>query len=117
MPKIVLLQDLDQIAILIGQYPDGIGIESITRIAGAEFTRRTLQRRLATLIAQKRVITEGEGRAIKYRLAPNIADVIASAQAQSTLAVFEVYVPISPEGVEIKTYVRQPVQQRKPISY
>ena len=29
----------------------------------------------------------------------------------------EVYVPISPEGEEIKAYVRQPRQQRKPVSY
>ncbi len=29
----------------------------------------------------------------------------------------EVYVPISPEGEEIKVYVRQPIQQRKPVGY
>lgn len=117
MPKVVSPQELDQIADLIGQYPDGIGMESILQIAGDNISRRTLQRRLATLIEQTRILTEGEGRAIKYQLAPNILGVVVSAQAQSTQAVFEVYVPISPEGEEIKTYVRQPVQQRKPISY
>jgi len=63
MPKIVPLLELDQIVDLIAQYPDGIGIEGITQRLGTSWTRRTLQRRLASLIYQKRIISEGMGRA------------------------------------------------------
>ncbi|MEQ1667262.1 MAG: Fic family protein [Sulfuriferula sp.] len=117
MPKTVSPQELDQIADLIGQYPDGIGMESILQIAGANFSRRTLQRRLATLFEQTRILTEGEGRAIKYLLVVNAGTVNAVIEPLTMQANGEGYVPLSPEGEEIKTYVRQPVQQRKPISY
>lgn len=117
MPKVVSPQELDQIVGLIGQHPDGIGMESLSQLAGANFPRRTLQRRLATLIEQQRIVTEGEGRAIKYRLAPIIGAMVATEEADVMLATGEVYVPVSPEGDEIKAYVRQPRQQRKPVSY
>ena len=118
MPKVVSPQELDQIAELIVQYPDGIGMESLAQALGTGISRRTLQRRLATLIEQKRILSEGEGRAIKYRLAPNIVGAVFSAQGASTVqAVGEVYIPTSPEGEEVKAYVRQPRQQRKPVSY
>ena len=117
MPKVVAPQELDQIAELIVQYPDGIGMESLAQALGAGISRRTLQRRLATLIEQKRIISEGEGRAIKYRLAPITGTMNAVLEPLTMQATAEVYVPTSPEGEEIKAYVRQPRQQRKPVSY
>jgi len=33
------------------------------------------------------------------------------------VATGEIYIPTSPEGEEIKTYVRQPIQGRKPVGY
>src|SRR3989338_3977355 len=117
MPKVVAPQELDQIAELIVQYPDGIGMESLAQALGTGVSRRTLQRRLATLIKQKRILSEGEGRAIKYRLAPINGTMAATEEADVMLATGEVYIPTSPEGEEIKAYVRQPRQQRKPVSY
>ncbi len=117
MPKVVAPQELDQIAELIAQYPDGIGMESLAQALGAGISRRTLQRRLSTLIEQKRIISEGEGRAIKYRLAPITGTMNAVLEPLTMQATAEVYVPTSPAGEEIKAYVRQPRQQRKPVSY
>lgn len=118
MPKVVSPQELNQIVDLIAKYSDGIGMEGLAQVVGANLPRRTLQRRLATLIEQKRIQTEGEGRALKYRLAPNIVVCTGvSAQVQSSKGVIEIYLPTSPEGEEIKTYVRQPRQQRRPVSY
>jgi hypothetical protein len=116
MPKIVASNEYDYIVALIAQHPDGIGVEGIAKLVGTTVPRRTLQRRLASLIEQKRIIVEGDGRAIKYR--PVIVEAVATAQGISTVhAVGEVYIPTSREGEEIKTYVRQPRQQRKPVSY
>ncbi len=116
MPKVVTPQALDRIAEQITRHPDGIGMEALSQ--ALEIPRRTLQRRLSVLTGQKRIFSEGEGRAIKYRLAPIIVGALASAQGASTVqAVGEAYVPVSPEGEEIKTYVRQPRQQRQPVGY
>lgn len=117
MPKIVSPQELEQIVDLIGQHPDGIGMETLLRLAEDSLPRRTLQRRLASLVEQNRIQTEGDGRAIKYRLASHVNVTVVSSQSQSALGIFEVYVPVSPEGEEIKTYVRQPRHQRSPVSY
>lgn len=116
MPKKKLRQELDRIVELIGQHPEGLGIERIAT-AGADLPRRTLQRRLTALIAHKRLITEGDGRAIKYRLAPVTGTLSAVQDADALSVTGEVYVPVSPEGKEIKAYVRQPRQQRKPTGY
>lgn len=117
MPKVVSPQELDQIAELIIQYPDGIGMESLAQALGTGVSRRTLQRRLATLIGQKRIIGEGEGRAIKYRLAPITGTMNVVLEPSIMQGTGEVYIPTSPEGEEIKAYVRQPRQQRRPLSY
>jgi len=103
MPKVVSPQELDRIVDLIMQYPDGIGMEGVAQALGASLQRRTLQRRLATLIEQKRIRTDGEGRAIKYRLAPIIGTMAAiEEEADVMWATGEVYVPISPEAKRSK---------------
>lgn len=117
MPKIVSIQELDQIADLIANYPEGIGMDKLAQVAGGKLPRRTLQRRLATLIEQKRILTKGEGRAIKYRPTLNTGTVNAVLEPLTMQASGEAYVPLSLKGEEIKAYVRQAVQQRKPISY
>jgi Fic family protein len=121
MPKVVPFQETEQIARLIAQYPEGIGVEALARLLANDMPRRTLQRRLAALIEQRQIISVGVARAIKYRLAPitgaMTATVTATRAADGLLATGEVYVPVSPEGEEIKAAVRQPRQQRKPVSY
>jgi hypothetical protein len=119
MPKIVTQQELDQLVELIARHPEGLGVDAISREISAAIPRRTLQRRLATLIEQQRLQTEGEARALKYRPAPSVGvtGVVRSSQAQTAQETAEVYVPLSPESEEIKAYVRQPRQLRKPVSY
>jgi hypothetical protein len=119
MPK-KLPEDLNaRIEAGIARQQDGIGIDDLHAILADIVSRRTLQRRLATLIEQKRVVSKGEGRALKYQLVPIIGTMTAteSDDADVMLATAEVYVPTSPEGVEIRSYVRQPIQQRKPVGY
>lgn len=114
MPKVVSPRALDRIVELIARHPDGIGMEALS--LALEMPRRTLQRRLSKLTEQKRIITAGEGRAIKYRLAP-IAATLSIVGESDTLQAAEIYVPTSPDGEEIKTYVRQPLHQRQRVSY
>ncbi|NTV12334.1 MAG: Fic family protein [Desulfobulbaceae bacterium] len=117
MPKVVSLKALDRLVDLIAKYPDGIGIEVLAQTLGVSMPRRTIQRRLVTLIEQKRIIGEGAGRARKYRLSLNTGANNVALSTMPIQATDEVYVPVSKEGQEIKVYVRQPRQQRRPVSY
>lgn len=113
-----LAAELEQLLDLIAKYPNGLGMEGISTIAGANFTRRTLQRRVATLMEQKRIVSQGEGRGTRYRLAPKIVSTSSAeiARVRST-ANTDVGIYLSPESEAIKTHVCQPRQHRKPVSY
>ncbi len=119
MPSITPPTELDQLVALIAAQPDGLGIEAIAQALGDSLKRRTLQRRLATLVAQGRIQMQGEARAVRYVRKPQRVTGFLSAHeaADSVQAVAEVYVPTSPEGEAIKAYVRQSRAMRAPVGY
>ncbi|MBC7618245.1 MAG: Fic family protein, partial [Candidatus Saccharibacteria bacterium] len=120
MPRPTHESELDQLLGLIAARPDGIGIEAIAQALGDSLKRRTLQRRLATLVAQGQVQMIGEARAARYVRNPQGVTGFLSAHEDTVdtmQAVAEVYVPVSPEGGEIKAYVRQPRAMRAPVGY
>jgi hypothetical protein len=117
MPK-KLPEDLAaRIEAEIARHPDGVGIDDLHTALADIVSRRTLQRRLALLVEQQRIDTIGEGRAVKYRLVPIKATMAATEAPDVMVAFGEVYVPTTDEGEEIKAYVRQPIQGRKPVGY
>ena len=116
MPNIKVTNELDQIVELIAKNPHGISLNSITKTIDST-SRRTLQRRLATLVSQKRITTFGAGRTLKYLIPDATATLNGSPNDDKCETVGEVYVPLSAEAQEIKNYVKQPRQQRKPVSY
>ncbi|MFM1979272.1 MAG: hypothetical protein RLZ68_537 [Pseudomonadota bacterium] len=93
-----------------------MGIEAIATAQGDSLKRRTLQRRLATLVAQGQIQIVGEARAARY---VRVAQGVASLQSPvGTVQAFGgAYVPTSPQGEEIKAYVRQPRAMRPPVGY
>ena len=78
---------------------------SIIPDIAALLPRRTLQRRLARLVEEKRPILEGRS---LYRLA---------GIGEEPPLLSEDYVPISTESETIKRSVREPVQKRDPVGY
>jgi hypothetical protein len=118
MPKVTPPHELDQLVALIAEQPDGLGVEALLSALGGNMQRRTLQRRLALLVAQQRIQTRGGARAMRY-VVPLVNHGGANLQAPSPTLQFsaEAYVPTSPEGREIKAYVRQPRHQRPPVGY
>lgn len=116
MPKVIRSGEFDRIAEVVGRFPDGADLDEILAVMGEELSRRTLQRRLADLIAQGRVTGGREQKSFRYRLAPvtGTGEVTLPFQVEAR---GEFYVPTSPEGAEIKAYVRQPVQGRRPAGY
>lgn len=117
MPK-KLPDDLsERIEVEIVRYVEGVGIDKLHAALAQLISRRTLQRRLANLIEQKRVFTFGKGPGLRYRQ----SQIIDARMHESALAAnspsTEVDIPVSLEGEEIRRYVRQSRQQRAPVSY
>lgn len=119
MPKVIRSEEFDQIAELVGRFPDGAELDQILASFGDGLSRRSLQRRLAELIAQGRLSGGREKKSFKYRLAhrPGTLEVKEEGDSGRMAASGEVYIPTSAEGERIKTYVRQPIQGRRPVGY
>jgi len=84
--------------------PDGVGIEELFGLFGGEVSRRTLQRRLATIVDSGRVITRGAGPTTRY--APTEDGDLG-----------QDYVRLSPSGADVRRLVRKPLTERTPIGY
>jgi len=120
MPKVTPQTELDRLVELISEHQDGLGIDAIAQQLDNTLLRRTLQRRLAMLVAQGQIQMLGEARLVRYVCPPPIVKGVLTAQEEAgdtMRAVGEVYVPTSPEGAEIKAYVRQPRTLRPPVGY
>jgi hypothetical protein len=97
------VNELAQLYAFIARHESGIGIEALSQLL--PMSRRTLQRRLLQLVEQGRILASGEGRAVRYTV------------AEPGAGGAEIYVVTSPEGKEIKQYVRQALHQRAPTGY
>ena len=120
MPKIIPQTELDAVIRAVTQFPAGASIKDIVGVLRITLPRRTLQRRLATLVKKKRLILVGSGRGSRYQLFPE--KTIArpdtdELKISGQIPQVEVYIPVSPEGNDIKKDVRQPIQQRRPVGY
>ncbi len=120
MPKQIPEQELEAIVEIVAAHPDGVQVGVIRDGLEFDLPARMLQRRLALLIEQKRLIAEGRGRGRRYRLpsgnvvvSPPSAKLLIKGHAPQV----EVYPPISPEGAAIKQAVREPTQHRRPVGY
>jgi hypothetical protein len=117
MPKIVSPDELRRLIEILGRFPDGASVEDLLTAMGGAVSRRTLQRRLADLVEQGRVAPERAWRSIRYRLAPRAGMVRATSPSYEVGYAGDAYVPVSPQGEEIRAYVRRPVQGRRPVGY
>ncbi len=115
MPKIVVTSDLDALVQCISDFPDGVSLDMLRASPRNAVSARTLQRRLADLVAQGRIVPQREWRNVKYRVVP--AGSAVALPALAATASGEPYVPLSPAGAAIKAYVRQPLQARRPVGY
>ncbi|MCI5147596.1 MAG: Fic family protein, partial [Candidatus Electrothrix sp. AR3] len=114
MARLIPAEELDVIVQVLAEHPQGLGISALKKaLLGhlPHINRRTLQRRLKRLQKEKRIITQGESIALRYKSMP-VLIVPAAKTVQE-----ESYIPVSPEGGIIRDLVRQPLIQRKPVGY
>jgi hypothetical protein len=102
---------------VVPRFPKGASIEQISSVLEVKPPRRTLQRRLALLVQQKRLTVEGRGRGSRYQLRTITGEAHLSLAGIVLEAHGEVYVPISPDAAVIKQAVREPIPHRHPVGY
>ncbi|QKT03383.1 Fic family protein [Ectothiorhodospiraceae bacterium 2226] len=118
MPKRIPEKELDAIVAVVAAQPEGMPVSAILEALPAELERRTLQRRLALLVDKQRLIAEGEGKGRRYCAPVAITGAANLIVGKATVeARGELYVPLSPEGEDIRQAVRAPIQSRKPVGY
>lgn len=117
MPKQISRDDLDLIVKAVGTFPHGAGVEAIHAALEAKVPRRTLQRRLALLVEQKRLIVQGRARASRYSLPVITAEAHLRQKPPKLATRVGFHIPLSAEGEEIRNAVRKPVQSRRPVGY
>ena len=115
MPKRIPEQELETILAVVAAHPGGVPVRAIREGLPYELPPRMLQRRIALLVEQKRLVAEGRGKGRRYRAPVTITSLIAGSATVEGRG--EGYVPISSEAEAIKRAVRAPIQQRQPVGY
>ena len=110
-------QDLQAIEDAVRAHPEGVTAQQVADALEAQPPRRTLQYRLKSLVDERRLIMQGEGRWARYRVpVPRGAAGAAPGRAEAR-AEGEAVLPLSAAGREIQAYVRRPPEARKPAGY
>ena len=118
MPKRIPEQELDAILTVVAAHPEGVQVSAIREGLPYELPPRMLQRRLALLAEQKRLIAKGQRKGRRYRVPVTITgkgNLVAGSAIVEARG--EVYVPISPEAEAVKQAIRAPIQKRQPVGY
>lgn len=122
MPRILDEQEYAPILSAVSRHADGIGIDELSRLL-APLPRRTLQRRLSTLVAQQRLIAQGKGPARKYlgvvpAPVPTHPRIEEPGPEGAAYGIAEVaHFPLSAAGNIIRQQVRRPRSARQPVGY
>jgi len=94
--------------------------------AHPELARRTLQRRLAQMVAAGQIVPEGQARARRYKVAPGMPaaapyppapPATVFAVRESVAEMLDDRVALSPDSRDILAYVEQDLSARKPVGY
>ncbi|MEZ4265337.1 MAG: Fic family protein [Myxococcota bacterium] len=119
MPKVLPQRELESIAGLVAEHLGGLSLNELHAVLGAEVPRRTLQRRIAALVASGRVVVDGRGRATRYHVSAPQAGPASEADAPTfdpTPREHDIE-PASAEARDLRVLVRRPLSQRTPIGY
>ena len=117
MPKSISQHEFDVVLAAVARFSAGAAVEAIGQAMAVSIPRRTLQRRLAALVAQQQLTAEGQGRGRRYYLSEILGPARVAETGHKSDEYSEIYVPLSPEGMLIKQAVRRPIPERHPVGY
>ena len=124
MPKRIPEEELNAILAVVAEHPEGVKVRAIREGLPYALPPRTLQRRLALLTEQQRLVAHGRGKGRQYRVPvtkTRSGALVSGGVPVTATAVAEprggIYVPLSPEAEAIRQAVRAPIQQRQPVGY
>ena len=109
----------------VARHPGGASLSDVAAALPEKLADRTLQYRLKHLVDKGRLVKEGEGRRwTRYRV-PAVAEAAPRALAEEAPKAVppaaekaeDVAVPLSPTSEEMRAYLSQPLNARKPVGY
>ncbi len=115
MPRQVPQSQLNTVLAVAARFPESASLNDIAHELGITLPRRTLQRHLALLVRQNRLMREGHGPSSRYRASA----VVLGTPVRPTVHAHdeEAYVPLSAAGETIRKALREPIQNRRPAGY
>ena len=119
MARRVQEDDLQAIEAAVRRQPEGMTAQQINNALKSPPPYRTLQYRLKSLVESKRLIMEGAGRSVRYRV-PQVVSLVPEPvvmEISMSDARVEVLPPMSDSGTGIREQVRRPVEARDPVGY
>jgi fido (protein-threonine AMPylation protein) len=122
MPKRVTADELQQVESAVDRFPDGVSLAQLHEQLRDVFSRRTLSRRLAELLAAKRIQRRGEGSATRYTRVSGAAPGTPTMSVTGETASFDtpdgpVGIALSPAGRNVLEYVSGALATRTPRGY
>jgi hypothetical protein len=122
MRRPVTDKQLDPVFRAVQRHPAGASLDEVLAAVGSLVPRRTLQRWLALLVAQRRIIAEGATRSRRYRAvesAPAVRSAGGERPAEATTIAGKELDPLglSVAAKEIRRLVTRPLTRRKPVGY
>lgn len=114
MPKQIPDEELAAILAAMAGFSEPVSIEQITGRLSAGFPRRSLQRRLALLVKQERLVPVSERGGRRYLLRETKSDLTEKSRLET---VDRDGIPLSPAAKDIRRSVTRPLSARRPVSY
>lgn len=113
MPKEIAATEYEPIVAVVARFAEGGSTNDIGEALGATIGRRTLQRRLAELVAEGRLLQTGRGPSTRYRVAeapPAHHAPAAGGDASERLS-------LSENGADVRRLVQVAIHERPPVGY
>ena len=124
MPKEISSAELDAVCTAVAAVPSPASLEQIAAHLPRSIARRTLQRRLAQLVAENRLVAAGTRAGRRYHTpdTPSRSPVVAPGGDYADSFVAEpspdvVSIQLSAAAKDIKRLVTRPLTHRKPVGY
>ena len=117
MPKQLPADFSAQLLKFIAERQRPVSVDELASYFRDKASKRSIQRRLAELVAEQSLVTIGEARALQYQLKPaaNTTEIVPQDQAAN--AETEARLPLSPAAAELRRLISVPAQQRTPVGY